>query len=300
MKKISLIFVLFYFFSAHAIFAQELNVKVTVNTQKIQNADADLYKSLEESLTLFLNESRWTNSNFRVNEKIDATFTITVNSIDGTKQTCDLQITTRRPVHNSTYTTPTFNFKDSEFAFDYNRESLEYNQNSITSNLVGVISYYAYVIIGLDFDSFSLNGGKVYFERAMEIANAAQSLNESGWKPFDNDRNRYALALALTEESSKSFHDMWYKYHRLGLDEMAANADRGRTRIIESIDDLDLLYQARPSSVLLTMYGDTKLDELVNIYTKATSEEKNNAHKILQKIYPTKASTVDKIKSQTK
>lgn len=278
--------------------AQELSVKLTINTQKVQNADADLFKTLQDGLTEFLNESRWTNSNFRMNEKIDCTFTITVNSSEGTRHSCDLQITTRRPVHNSAYTTPTLNFKDAEFAFDYNRESIEYNETNMSSNLVAVMTYYAYVIVGLDFDSFSPNGGRPYFERAMEIANAAQSLNESGWRAFDNDKNRYALALALTEESSTSFHDMWYRYHRLGMDEMAASSDRGRTRIIESLNDLDKLYQARPSSVLLSIYGDTKLDELVNVYTKATVEEKASAHKILQKIYPTKGSTIDKIKEQ--
>lgn len=285
-------------FIPFATFAQELNVKVTLNTQKIQNVDTDLFKSLEDALTLFLNENKWTNANFRVNEKIETTLTITVNSSEGTRHTCDLQLTCRRPVYNSAYTTPTFNFKDAEFTFDYNRESLDYNEATVSNNLVAVMSYYAYILIGLDFDSFSQNGGKPYFEKAMEIANASQSLNEIGWKPFDNDRNRYALALALTEESSRSFHDMWYKYHRLGMDEMSANSDRGRTRIIESLADLDLLYQSRPSSVLLSIYGDTKLDELVNVYTKATMEEKTNAHKILQKIYPTKGSTIDKIKEQ--
>ena len=300
MKKNIFIYIFFCFsFIPMAGFAQELNVKVTINTQKIQNVDTDLFKSLEDALTLFLNENKWTNTNFRTNEKIETTLTITVNATEGTRHTCDLQLTTRRPVHNSAYTTPTFNFKDDEFAFDYNRESLDYNETTVSNNLVAVMSYYAYVIIGLDFDSFSLNGGKPYFEKAMEIANASQTLNEAGWKPFDKDRNRYALALALTEESSRSFHDMWYKYHRLGMDEMAANSDRGRTRIIESVTDLDLLYQSRPASVLLSIYGDTKLDELVNVYTKATMEEKTSAYKILQKIYPTKGSIIDKIKEQT-
>lgn len=299
MKKKIYIYIIFCLsLSPLASFAQELNVKVTINTQKIQNVDTDLFKSLEDGLTQFLNENKWTNTNFRVNEKIESTLTITVNSTEGTRHTCDLQLTTRRPVHNSAFTTPTLNFRDTEFTFDYNRESIDYNETTVSNNLVAVMSFYAYVIIGLDFDSFSLNGGKPYFEKAMEIANASQSLNEIGWKPFDNDRNRYSLALALTEESSRSFHDMWYKYHRLGMDEMAANSDRGRTRIIESLEDLDLLYQSRPSSVLLSIYGDTKLDELVNVYTKATMEEKGSAHKILQKIYPTKGSTIDKIKEQ--
>lgn len=297
MKTIRYIFLLTLFiFTQSTIHAQELNVKLNINAQKVQDIDQDLVKTLEENLVQFLNENKWTNTTFRTNERIESTFTITINGFEDNKYSCDLQITCRRPVYNASYTTPTFNFKDAEITFEYNRESLEYNETNITSNLTAVMAFYAYVIIGIDFDSFAPNGGRPYFEKAMEIANAVQSLNEPGWKPFDNDRNRYSLALALTEETSSVFHSMWYKYHRLGLDEMAANADRSRLKIEETLNDLDQLYQARPSSVLLSMYGDTKLDELVNIYSKASQDEKTKAVKILQKIYPTKSSAIDKIK----
>lgn len=277
--------------------AQELNAKVTINTSKIQSADSDLFTTLQDNITQFLNDNKWTDATFRPNERIDCTFTLTVNSVDGASITGDLQITSRRPTYNSSYITPIFNFKDVDISFDYNRETLEFNETNLTSNLVAIMSFYSYIIIGLDFDTFSLNGGRPYFEKAMSIANAAQSFsNVKGWRAFDSDRNRYALALGLTEESSKNFHDLWYGYHRLGLDEMPANADRGRTKLIESLSNLDELYKARPSSVLVSFFGDTKLDELVNIFTKATSEEKQATHKMLQKIYPTKSSTVEKIK----
>ena len=130
----------------------------------------------------------------------------------------------------------------------------------------------------------------------MQIVNNAQSLNTKGWAPFGGDRNRYAMALALTEESSSVFHSMWYNYHRKGLDEMAANPSRGRAGVIATIPDLQTIYKARPSSAILSFYGDTKLDELVNIYSEATSEEKNEAYKILQPIFPTKRYIIDKIK----
>lgn len=168
---------------------------------------------------------------------------------------------------------------------------------TLSNNLVAVISFYAYVVIGLDFDSFSLNGGAPYFARAMEIANIAQSLNTKGWEPFSgkND-NRYDLAVALTDESSKAFHSFWYNYHRNGLDEMAANASRGRIRIIEAMADLQKLYDSRPSSPLLLIIGETKLDEIVRICSQATAEEKQAVKKQLNQIFPTKGYLINNLK----
>lgn len=297
MKKIIYILLAFLFAYNNNVAAQELNSKVTINIAQLQGADTEMFKTLQDNLTQLINEYKWTDATFRANERIDCTFTITIADGSDGIYSGDIQITSRRPVYNSSYVTSMFNFKDSEFAFSYNRENLEYNETNITSNLIAMMSFYVYVVIGLDFDSYSLGGGRPYFEQALSIANSAQSLNQKGWRPFDNDRNRYSLALALTEESSRNFHSMWYNYHRLGLDEMAGNADRARTKVIETLEDLNALYGARPQSVLISFYGDTKLDELFNIYTKATREEKDKAHKLLQKIYPTKSSVVDKFKN---
>jgi len=199
---------------------------------------------------------------------------------------------------NSSYTTPLFNFRDTEFEFSYIQgENLQFNDNNVDSNLTAVVSFYAYIILGLDFDSFGLNEGKPYFEKAFAVANNAQSLNTNGWAVFGNDKNRYALGLALTEESSSDFHTMWYNYHRKGLDDMATNSTRGRTAIEETIPLLQNIYKARPASPIISFYGDTKLDELMNIYSTSSSEEKKNAYKILEPIFPTKRSVLQKIKS---
>lgn len=297
MKKTIIFFLITFLFSIN-VHSQELNAKVTVNSDKIQGVSKDIFTELQTSVTQFLNENRWTEATFGTNEKIACTFLITISSADGTKYTGDLQITSSRPVYNSSYTTSLFNFKDVDFTIDYMQgQQLDYNQTMVTSNLAGILSFYAYVLIGLDFDSFSLNGGRTYFEQAMAITNAAQSLSEKGWKAFDSDKNRYALALALTEESSRSFHDMWYNYHRKGLDEMAANPSRGRLQIIESLTDINTLYQARPSSVLLLMYGDTKLTEAISILEKANAEEKKDAYDLFSKIYPTKSTVLSKLKN---
>lgn len=277
--------------------AQELNMKVTLNTSQIQGTDKSVFDKIGESLNQLVNDRKWTDATFAVNELIEGSILITINEVQENSYKGEIQIIVNRPVYNATYNTPLLNYRDTEFEFSYLLgENLEYIENNINSNLVATVAYYVYIVLGLDFDSYALNGGKPYYEKAMQIVNNAQSLNTKGWAPFGGDRNRYAMALALTEESSSVFHSMWYNYHRKGLDEMAANPSRGRAGVIATIPDLQTIYKARPSSAILSFYGDTKLDELVNIYSEATLEEKNEAYKILQPIFPTKRYIIDKIK----
>lgn len=298
MKKLFFIYAFFVLVSSSCFLkAQELNMKVTLNTSQIQGTDKSVFDKIEESVNHLINNRKWTDATFAVNELIEGSMLITINSVQDNLYTGDIQIIANRPVYNATYNTPIFNFRDTEFEFSYLLgENLEYIENNVNSNLVATVAYYVYIVLGLDFDSFALNGGKPYFDKAMQIVNTAQSLNTKGWTAFGGDRNRYAIALALTEESSSIFHSMWFNYHRKGLDEMAANPSRGRAGVIATVPDLQTLYKARPSSAILSFYGDTKLDELISIYTEATSEEKTEAYKILQPIFPTKRYLLDKIK----
>lgn len=277
--------------------AQEFNMKITLNTNQIQGTDKSVFEKMEESLNKLVNDRKWTDATFATNELIEGSILITINEVQENTYKGDVQIIVNRPVYNATYNTPLLNYRDTEFEFSYLLgENLEYIENNINSNLVATVAYYVYIILGLDFDSYALNGGKPYYEKAMQIVNNAQSLNTKGWAPFGGDRNRYAMVMALTEESSSVFHSMWYNYHRKGLDEMAANPSRGRAGVIATVPDLQTIYKARPASAILSFYGDTKLDELINIYSEATSEEKSEAYKILQPIFPTKRYVIDKIK----
>lgn len=298
MKKLFSLYIFFVLISGSGfIKAQELNMKVTLNTSQIQGTDKSIFNKIEESVGHLINNRKWTDATFAANELIEGSILITINTVQDNSYTGEIQIIVNRPVYNSTYNTPLFNFRDTEFEFSYLLgENLEYIENNVNSNLVATIAYYVYIVLGLDFDSYALNGGKPYFEKAMQIVNTAQSLSSKGWAPFSGDRNRYAMALALTEESSSIFHSMWFNYHRKGLDEMAANPARGRAGVIATVPDLQTIYKARPSSAILSFYGDTKLDELINIYSEATSEEKTEAYKILQPIFPTKRYILDKIK----
>ncbi|PXV64699.1 uncharacterized protein DUF4835 [Dysgonomonas alginatilytica] len=298
MKKL-LVYILFVVISGFSLVrAQELNMKVTVNSNQIQTTDKSVFTKIEEVLNQLVNDRKWTDATFASNELIEGSILITLSEIpQENSYKGEIQIIANRPVYNATYNTPIFNFRDTEFEFSYLLgENLEYIESNVNNNLVAVIAYYTYIVLGLDFDSFALQGGKPYFEKAMEIVNAAQSLNAKGWAPFGGDRNRYAIALALTEESSSVFHSMWYNFHRKGLDEMAANPSRGRAGVIATVPDLQTIYKARPASAILSFYGDTKLDELINIYSEATTEEKAEAYKILQSIFPTKRYILDKIK----
>ena len=278
--------------------SQELNARITVNSDKIQGTNKSVFTTLQTSLTEFVNNRKWTDATFAVNERIDCSMTIIVNEQNDNTFSAEIQVQSRRPVYNSSYTTTLFNFRDTQFDFEYVEfEQLEFTGTSLTSNLTATIVYYIYIILGLDFDSFSPLGGKAYFEQAQQIVNMAQSQGTwNGWKAFDGNQNRHALITALTDNTSENFRNMWYTYHRKGLDEMAANPDRGRTTIIETLPLLEDVYKTRPTSVILQVYADTKLDELMSIYSKATSQEKQSALKLLSNIFPTQTKRLEALK----
>ena len=274
--------------------AQELNAQITVNGDKIANANKSVFTTLQNALTEFINNRKWTDATFAVNERIDCSMTIIVNEMEESSFKGEIQVQARRPVYNSSYTTTLLNFRDQQFDFEYMEgEPLEYQENMLTGNLTATVVFYIYIILGLDFDSFSPLGGTAYIQQAQQIVSLAQSQSWSGWKAFDSNRNRHAVATALQDNASEAFRNLWYTYHRKGLDEMAANADRGRTTIIEALPALQEVKKARPTSVLLQMFSDAKLDEIVLIYSKATTQEKQSGYKLLQEIYPTETTRLE-------
>lgn len=274
--------------------AQELNARITVNGDKIANTNKSVFTTLQNALTEFINNRKWTDATFAVNERIDCSMTIIVNEMEESSFKGEIQVQARRPVYNSSYTTTLLNFRDQQFDFEYMEgEPLEYQENMLTGNLTATVVFYIYIILGLDFDSFSPLGGTAYIQQAQQIVSLAQSQSWSGWKAFDSNRNRHAVATALQDNASEAFRNLWYTYHRKGLDEMAANPDRGRTTIIEALPALQEVKKARPTSVLLQMFSDAKLDEIVLIYSKATTQEKQSGYKLLQEIYPTETTRLE-------
>lgn len=277
----------------------ELNAKLSINSSKIQGTNKEVFNTLQRALNEFINNKKWTNAKFSPNERIDCAFTMIVNTLEDNRFSCELQVQARRPVYNSSYTTTIFNFRDTQLDCQYTEmEPLEYSETTLQSNLTATIVFYIYVILGIDFDGFSPKGGSVFFQQAQQILTLAQSEPSwNGWKAFENDRNRHALITALTENQSEGYRQFWYDYHRKGLDEMAANADRGRTNILEALPALTALKSARPNSILLQVFSDTKLDELVAIYSKATTQEKQTGYKTLSNLYPGQTNRLESLRN---
>ncbi|MDD6897260.1 MAG: DUF4835 family protein [Bacteroidales bacterium] len=284
-----------------ATMAQELMAKVTINHNQIQGTDASVFENLQQTLEQFINDRQWTNLQFQKNERIVCNFNITVTKYDAASNlfTCTALIQANRPVFNSSYTTTLYNNKDGDFNFEFAQfDQLNFNEEQIDNQLTALIAYYAYLIIGLDLDSFSPRGGEDILQRCLNLVNNAQNLNFTGWKAFDNDRNRFAFINDYMEGAMKPFRQLQYDYYRSGLDEMATNAERGRTNITTTIENnLKKVHEDKPLSLLPQIWTDYKKDELSNIYKgKGTQKEKQSVYEILFAINASQSNAWDKIK----
>ncbi len=277
--------------------AQELNCQVEINTDQMQGTNKSVFETLQQAVNDYLNTTHFTNMQFNANERIDCRFFLTVKEYTDNVLKGDLQIQSSRPTYNATYTTTLLNFKDMRIEFQYQEgEPLVFSTTSMESQLTAILNFYAYLIIALDGDSMAPRGGEEQWERLKMIVQFAQSAGEPGWKAFEDKRNRSAVLSAFTDPATNSVRDMLYQYHRQGLDEMALSPDKGRARITESLSILQKVYDHDPMSVFLAMFMDSKLDELVNIYTKASQTERDKVVEILQPLYPTEMKRINFIK----
>ena len=252
--------------------AQELQARVTLNYSQIQGTDASVFEDLKQTLTQFINDRQWTNLQFQKNERIPCNFNITVTKYDNSSNlfTCKATIQANRPVYNSTYTSTIYNNTDNDFNFNYAQfDQLQFNEENVDNQLTALVAYYAYLIIGINLDTFAPMGGEEVLQQCMNLANNSQNLNFPGWKAFDNDRNRFAIINDYLDGSMKTFRQFQYDYYRTGLDEMANNAERGRTNITIAIEnDLKKCHEDNPMSMLPQIWTDYKRDELAKQYTK--------------------------------
>ena len=280
--------------------AQELNVKINFNTQQIQGTDKSVFENLQQTLEQFMNEKQWTELQYQQNERINCSFNITVNKY--VKETnmfeCSAMIQANRPVYNSAYTTTIYNNKDADFNFLFVQfDQLNFVEEVIDNQLMALMGYYAFLIIGLDLDTFSPMGGTEILQRCMNLTNNAQNLDFGGWKAFENDRNRFAIINDYLSEAMKPFRQLQYDYYRKGLDEMSNNAERGRANITESLQLLKQAHDDKPLSLLPQIWTDYKRDELANIYKgKGTQKEKQAVYDILFGINASQSDAWDKIK----
>lgn len=295
-KHISICLLLFFAVTANA---QEVNCKVSINASQIQGTNTQVFTTLENALKEFINEQKWTSAQYSPVERISCSMSITVKEYsDAGAFKCELIVQANRPVFNSNYNTILFNFKDANFNFNYLEfDPLEFKDNIIDNNLTAVIAYYIYLIIGLDMDSMSPAGGTEVLHLVESIVSSAQTLGETGWKAFDDSKNRHAIINDYMDGGMKPYRQMMYDYHRLGLDEMSQNADRGRVKITESLGLLKQAKETKSMSSLPQIFTEIKKDELLNVYSKGTPKEREQVYDILMDINPAQSNEWDKIKT---
>lgn len=281
--------------------AQELQVKVNINHSQISGSDVSVFENLQQTLEQFVNERQWTELQFQKNERIQCSFNITVSKYirEENRFECSALIQANRPVYNSAYASTLYNNKDDNFHFEFKQfDQLNFVEEVVSNQLTALMAYYAYLIIGLDLDSFSPMGGTDVLQRCMYLVNNAQNLGFPGWKSFEDSRNRFAIINDYLDEAMKPLRQLQYDYYRKGLDEMANNAERGRTEITTALEEgLKKAHEDKPLSLLPQIWTDYKRDELVNIYKgKGTQKEKERIYELLMSINASQNSSWDKIK----
>ena len=285
---------------AYFINAQELICNVRVNANQIQTSDRKVFQTMQTEIYEFINNKNWTATNIKDEEKIECTIMINISKkISNDEYEGTLQIQSTRPVFGTSYKSTLFNYIDNNFKFKYlEYQSLEYSNTNHISNLTSVLAFYVNIILGMDFSTFSEEGGNEYYNIAQKIVSNAQNAPEKGWKAFESDKNRYWLANDLMEQRYSDFHSVMYKYHRLGLDNLSDNPEDARFEITEALEGLKSIYRENSSAFILKLFFDSKVDEIVNIYSGAFPNEKARIVKTLNEIDPSHSSKYEKIINQ--
>ena len=285
MRKI--LSVLFACLFSFQVTSQELNAQVIVNSDLVNQTNQQIFKTLERTLNEFINTQAWTEQVFLNQEKITCSFVFNLSAYSNDQFEATLQVQSERPVYQTNYDSPVLNFLDKDITFSYQEfQPLFFNESSFESNLISLISFYAYVIIGLDADTFLQNGGNRYFEKARQVVNLAQSSVRKGWKPGDGLRNRFWLIDSLRSNTFKEYRQTMYNYHRSGLDQMTNDPIAGKKALMLSIQDLEPLFQRRPNAFLLQLFFDAKVEEIVNLFQEGPKIDFKKTEDVLKKIAP--------------
>ena len=280
--------------------AQELNCRVSLNYSSISNTSTPVFQELQKAITSFVNDTRWTNHHYETNEKIDFNLLITITEYNGVdKFTGTIQVNLSRPIYATSYNSPLFTFKegDGKFVFHYvEGQNLEYVENIFTSNLTQVLAYYAYIVLGYDYDTFSPLGGSDFFKKAFRIVLNSQSSGYEGWSSGDNKQNsRYNLIDALLDKRFENLRLGEYYYHRLGLDVMPLQPENGRKKMLEALKYIQKSERAKHNSLVVSLFFTAKSDEIVNVFSLSPTAEKNEVLTILKEVDVSNVSKYQKI-----
>lgn len=283
--------------TTRALPAQELLCEVEIDTRQVEGTDKKVFETLRNSLYEFMNNRIWTGYEFEVNEKIECSMLLSIEKRISTDEfEGTLTVALRRPVYNSTYNSVLFSYIDRDIRFRYVEfQPLDFDQNTFTSNLTSIFAFYGYLFIGLDFESFGKDAGAPFLEIAQNIVNSAQNSSSTGWKSFEDQRNRYWLLENLTNPAYAKIRQFYYEYHRKGLDMMYEDPDRGRQNITRSLKYLQEVKKTRPGLFFLQILMETKRDEFINIYSEGSSSEKSEAVNILKELDPSHTTDYQRI-----
>ncbi len=277
--------------------AQQLNCSVQINSDKVATTNNQIFKNLKTSVTDFVNKTDWTGDEYKSNEKIECSMVIIVNTYESNQFSATIQVQSTRPVFNSTYASPVFNFNDKDFSFRYVEfENLQFNPSNFDSNLVSVLAYYSYMILGFDADTYSLMGGNKHYEVAQQIQSVAQQSGYKGWSQSDGNQNRYFLTTDILGGTYDAYREALYQYHREGLDTMSVDVKASKNKIIEAITTLTKLYAVRPNAFLTRVFFDAKVDELVSILSGGPKVSLTETIDNLNKLSPLNVSKWQTIK----
>ena len=284
-------------FLVNMVAAQELKCDIRINSTQVSGTDKTVFQNLQTALYEFINNTKWTNINFKTTEKIECSIAITVKEHpDASTFSGEINMALRRPCYKASYTTPMLNYLDQKFTFEYtDGQPLDFSLNTHMSDLTSTIAFYVYMFLGLDFDSFSLNGGKPFFDAAQQIVNNAQNSSQVGWKAFDGNKNRYWMAENMTNNSYAPLHQFFYEYHRLGLDVMSEKPDEGRAAILNSLRYLQTVHKSYPTCFFLQLIVEAKRDEIINVFSQGSQKEKTEAVNIMKELDPAQSSNYDAI-----
>ena len=300
MKKVILALIIFWVSTVLPVKAQELNCTVDVISQQIQGIDPSVFQEMKSYIFDFMNNRKWTKDVFGVQERIKCSVTLTLTNGDLSSNTYSgsIQITSSRPVYNTNYESPVLNLKDNDVSFQYLKGTqMNFNPDQFSNNLLSILGYYAYMIIGYDYDTFSLNGGTPYYEMAQRVVMSAQGASEKGWKAFQGDKNRYWLVDNILQETFSPLRQILYQYHRQGLDIMADKPVDGRKVIAQSLEKFRQIQQVKPMAYNTQVFFLAKSDEIVNLFTPASADVRDQVYKLVSLVDPGNLNKYQKIQN---
>lgn len=286
----NIILILFLIFISN-IYSQQLNCEISINSDKVATTNNQIFRNLKNSISDFVNKTDWTGEEYKQTERIECSMVIIINSYESNQFSATIQVQSSRPIFNSTYSSPVFNYNDKDFGFRYVEfESLLFNPTNFDSNLISVLAYYSFMIIGMDADTMGLMAGNKYYDTAQQIVSVAQQSGFAGWGQSDGNQNRYFLVTDMLSGTFDDYRLTLYQYHREGLDNMHADSKTSKDKVLESLNTLSKIYSVRPNAFLTRLFFDAKSDEIVSILSGGPKVSLSKTIETLNRISPLNSS----------